>query len=72
MFHLNNKTLNKTNGKFCRSLEELYLDMYVGDSADDQVSMDDFSFGIEKLQLQVNTYLLETTWKMLKNTALET
>ena len=39
---------------FCRSLEELYLDMFVGDSADDQVSMDDFSFGIEKLQLQVS------------------
>jgi hypothetical protein len=37
-----------------RSLEELYLDMFVGDSADDQVSMDDFSFGIEKLQLQVS------------------
>jgi dynein heavy chain 1 len=33
------------------SLEELYLDIYIGDT-DDTISMDDFSFGIEKLKLQ--------------------
>lgn len=33
------------------SLEELYLDIYIG-NLDDSISMDDFSFGIEKLKLQ--------------------
>merc|ERR1719242_351382 len=33
------------------SLEELYLDIYIGNN-DDVISMDDFSFGIEKLKLQ--------------------
>lgn len=42
-----------------RSLEELYLDIFVGE--DDHVSLDDFSFGIEKLQLQVKSKS-ETIW----------
>ena len=33
------------------SLEELTLDIYIG-NPDDTISMDDFSFGIEKLKLQ--------------------
>ena len=33
------------------SLEELILDIYIG-NPDDTISMDDFSFGIEKLKLQ--------------------
>jgi len=36
------------------SLEELYLDIYIGNN-DDAISMDDFSFGIEKLKLQGGT-----------------
>jgi len=36
------------------SLEELYLDIHIG-NYDDAISMDDFSFGIEKLKLQGGT-----------------
>ena len=34
------------------SLEELYLDVFVGDDDSGPMSMDDASFGIEKLKLQ--------------------
>ena len=34
------------------SLEELYLDVFVGDDDSGPMSMDDSSFGIEKLKLQ--------------------
>ena len=36
------------------SLEELYLDILIG-NLNDPISMDDFSFGIEKLKLQGGT-----------------
>ena len=36
------------------SLEELFLDIHIG-NPDDTISMDDFSFGIEKLKLQGGT-----------------
>ncbi len=36
---------------YCRSLEDLKLDMHIGDADGEPVSMDDFSFGIDGLKL---------------------